>query len=40
MSAFNPTVNEPVNGRKAFEYVQKRLTEVKNINKALVKRIG
>ena len=40
MSAFNLTVNEPANGRKAFEYVQKRFTEIKNINKALVKRIG
>ena len=40
MSAFNPTVNEPANGRKAFKYVQKKLTEIKNINKALIKRIS
>ena len=40
MFTFNPTVNEPANGREAFEYVQKRLTEIKNINKALVKRIS
>ena len=40
MSAFNPTVNEPINGRKAFQYVQKKLTEMKNINKILFKRIG
>ena len=40
MSTFNPTVNEPANGRETFKYVQKKLTEIKNINKALVKRIG
>ena len=40
MFAFNLTVNEPVNGREAFEYIQRKLTEVKNINKALVKRIS
>ena len=40
MFAFNPTVNEPANGRKAFEYVQKRFTEIENINKASIKRIG
>ena len=40
MSTFNPTVNEPANGREAFEYVQRKLTEIKNINKALIKRIG
>ena len=40
MFASNPTVNEPINGRKAFKYVQKKLTEIKNINKALIKRIG
>ena len=40
MSVFNPTVNELINGRKAFKYVQKKLTEIKNINKALVKQIG
>ena len=40
MFAFNLTVNEPANGRKAFEYIQKKLTEIKNINKALIKRIS
>ena len=40
MSAFNPIINEPANGRKAFEYVQKKLTEMENINKALIKQIG
>ena len=40
MSTFNLTVNKPINGRKAFEYVQRKLTEIKNINKALIKRIG
>ena len=40
ISTFNPTVNEPTNGREIFEYVQKKLTKVKNINKTLFKRIS
>ena len=40
MFAFNLTVNELINGREAFKYVQRKLTEVKNINKALIERIG
>ena len=40
MSAPNPTVNKPTNGREVFEYVQKKLTEIKNINKTLFKQIG
>ena len=40
MFTFNPTVNELINGREAFKYVQKKLTEIKNINKTLLKRIG
>ena len=40
MFTFNPIINKPANGRKAFEYVQRRLTEIENINKALIKRIG
>ena len=40
MFTFNPTVNKQANGRKAFKYVQRKLTEIKNINKALIKRIG
>ena len=40
MFTFNFTVNEPANGRKTFKYVQRKFTEIENINKALIKRIG
>ena len=40
MFAPNLTVNELINGREIFEYVQKRLIKVKNINKTLLKQIG